>query len=401
MDLAFAMTAKHPLATVLHYDAATNTWKSRRVDLLAQNMRLEETCYVFLEDGKFQDWYKEHCPQEDRRKILAPFQVPDFLSNQTSAALNGYFGCKASLKNESSANSGDSSSADTLETLVTWFRILTKKVRSAKEGLTKENKDYLWYEMDFFTRWNGANACRVLCINTPQEVYDAMSEFLTATPTPSLAFQDPFAMLLPLLDEVIKSCDKNTWSVTKEVRQVEKNRSASPEFEKLHNLLRHTNHVREVETVAIETMERLLARQKSNFEALPSGPDGLSKNYQNHAKEYLAFQLQIMKSLRARAGATQERLLAEINLTFNILATMDNQIMKSITLLTMIFLPATFVSAMFSTTFFSFKADGWQFSCMFWVYWVITVPLTVITVFAWWKWLGGSVKDVRSKLLGT
>ena len=97
---------------------------------------------------------------------------------------------------------------------------------------------------------------------------------------------------------------------------------------------------------------------------------------------------------------------------------MENQIVKSITLLTMIFLPATFLSvrfanasiilqthsllfqALFSTTFFSFEADGWRFSRMFWVYWAVTVPLTAIMVFSWWKWLGGSVKEVRSRLLG-
>jgi hypothetical protein len=76
--------------------------------------------------------------------------------------------------------------------------------------------------MDFFTRWNGTNACRVLCINTPPEVYESLFNFLKATPTPSLEFLDPFAMLLPLFDEVIKSCDKNTWTIVKEVRQVEK-----------------------------------------------------------------------------------------------------------------------------------------------------------------------------------
>jgi hypothetical protein len=87
------------------------------------------------------------------------------------------------------------------------------------------DKDYLWYEMDFFTRWSGTNACRVLCINNPPEVYDGLVEYLTATP--SLTFQDPYAMLLPLLDEVIKSCDKNTWTITNKVRQVEKVRDAA------------------------------------------------------------------------------------------------------------------------------------------------------------------------------
>lgn len=49
-----------------------------------------------------------------------------------------------------------------------------------------------------------------------------MRTFLTATPQPSFEFRDPFAMLRPLLDEVIKSCDGNTWRVTKKVREVEK-----------------------------------------------------------------------------------------------------------------------------------------------------------------------------------
>ena len=71
-------------------------------------------------------------------------------------------------------------------------------------------------------RWNGAKACRVLCINTPPEVYASLSDFLKATSTPSLTFLDPFAMLLPLFDEVIKSCDENTWAMVQEVRQVEK-----------------------------------------------------------------------------------------------------------------------------------------------------------------------------------
>jgi hypothetical protein len=76
--------------------------------------------------------------------------------------------------------------------------------------------------MDFFTQWSGSNACRVLCINTPPEVCVAMRILLMATPTLSFEFRDPFAMLCPLLDEVIKSCDLNTWRITKEVREVEK-----------------------------------------------------------------------------------------------------------------------------------------------------------------------------------
>jgi hypothetical protein len=65
----------------------------------------------FLEDGGIKDWYNDICSQNDRRKILAPFQVPDFLSNETSAKLNGYFGCETTFKS--------SPSDDELDTLST------------------------------------------------------------------------------------------------------------------------------------------------------------------------------------------------------------------------------------------------------------------------------------------
>ena len=69
-------------------------------------------CSSFLKDGS---WYKgEDCPRrsEDRRKILEPFEVPNFLCNQLCTDLNGYFGCESSVK--TSSRSGDEK--DELET---------------------------------------------------------------------------------------------------------------------------------------------------------------------------------------------------------------------------------------------------------------------------------------------
>jgi hypothetical protein len=74
---------------------------------------------------------------------------------------------------------------------------------------------------------------------------------------------------------------------------------------------RHARHLVEVEAVAIETMERLMARQEMNFKILPNT---VTKTYQSQAKEYLEFQLHIMKSLKWRAQASTERLDGEINL---------------------------------------------------------------------------------------
>ncbi|KOS17284.1 hypothetical protein ESCO_006517 [Escovopsis weberi] len=112
-------------------------------------------------------------------------------------------------------------------------------------------------------------------------------------------------------------------------------------FEALRDLGRHTGHIMEVEQVAIETMDKILAQQESNFKELQ---EGLSKTYRIRAREYLAFQLQLMRSLKWRTNSTIDRLGEEQTLAYNRLASSDNNIMKSITILTMIFLPATFIS---------------------------------------------------------
>ena len=67
-----------------------------------------------------------------------------------------------------------------------------------------------------------------------------------------------------------------------------------------------------MEAVAIETMEHLARRQERVFGSLPDGH--LGKEYTTQAEEYLAFQQQMIKSIRWRALATQERLKGEITL---------------------------------------------------------------------------------------
>jgi hypothetical protein len=85
------------------------------LSLNTQKGSQERTC-SFLEDGNSKDWYQK-CKQEDRGKILAPFEVPAFLLSQTSAELNGYFGSRSSFKSESLPNNAATSTVDTLESL--------------------------------------------------------------------------------------------------------------------------------------------------------------------------------------------------------------------------------------------------------------------------------------------
>ena len=86
--------------------------------------------------------------------------------------------------------------------------------------------------------------------------------------------------------------------------------------------------------------------------------------------------------------------------------------MKTIATLTMLFLPATFVSSLFGTNFFALQSspagDGgttFLVSEIWWVYVATAVPLTgfVALVWVWWMWykarrssagVGGAVGQV-------
>ncbi|EGU76927.1 hypothetical protein IWW34DRAFT_675121, partial [Fusarium oxysporum f. sp. albedinis] len=65
---------------------------------------------------------------------------------------------------------------------------------------------------------------------------------------------------------------------------------------------------------------------------------------------------------------------------FNLVTREDRQAMTTISVMTMVFLPATFASAILSTSFFDYNENGWTVSDKFWIFWVVTIPLTLVAV---------------------
>lgn len=87
-------------------------------------------------------------------------------------------------------------------------------------------------------------------------------------------------------------------------------------------------------------------------------------------------------------------------------AQQDGRVMKGISILSILFLLGTYISvrsshckrndvvtntrqAIFSVSFFHYvpgegeKAEQWTISSKFWIYWVIAVPTTLLTVTVW------------------
>jgi len=150
----------------------------------------------------------------------------------------------------------------------------------------------------------------------------------------------------------------------------------------MHEISRHTIHISEVLLVTILNFEKLREVQLHVHNEIMQA-EALSREYREQAQEYLSFQIQMLKSLRERSISNHARLSSEITVAYNRIAQQDNKVMSSIALLTMTFLPAAFISSFFSTTFFSFDKEGLKVSRKFWMYWAVTIPLTVIIVILW------------------
>ncbi|KAF6823986.1 hypothetical protein CMUS01_10448 [Colletotrichum musicola] len=158
-----------------------------------------------------------------------------------------------------------------------------------------------------------------------------------------------------------------------------------------------TNHLKN----GLETWRSQLLKMRQHAEELPARcwlnhePD-----FRNRVEEagqrikerleqiLLDYQEMIRECEMGMQGATLATSLAhtKANIDIALSTKKDGSQMKSIALLTMVFLPATFVTSMFSMTFFQWIPDNstQTVSPYIWIYFVATVGLTFMTVGSWY-----------------
>ncbi|KAK3497514.1 uncharacterized protein B0T23DRAFT_85886 [Neurospora hispaniola] len=313
-----------------------------------------------------------------REALLAALNVPAFVASRTCFELNGYAGCRPVFKEPQQTDDpfGKQDATPTLTSCTTWFHYLAKMVRKIDSFQNeqkphdeepeyvreKSTEGYEWFEMSIFTRWDAPGKCRVLCIDTPpdcpERLKDALLKKKKSLSLPEAAQADPFALHADLLDIIIVYSDISVWRVRDPIRLLEKSRLNGHDlFEQIHDHARHAYHSSEVLEAAIQTVEQLGRYQREIHETIAhgqrngSGSGGgsrlghsLTLTYRAQAREYTQFQISLVKSLKLRSDSSLQRLKNEVGLAYNNIARQDNSVMKSIALLTMIFLPATFIS---------------------------------------------------------
>ncbi|KAL4723565.1 hypothetical protein ACLX1H_009203 [Fusarium chlamydosporum] len=314
------------------------------------------------------------------------FLMPELWWSSYSRRSNGYFGSETFRDDQGEISS-----------LNTWSRFLAKQINP---------KSHEWHKFNIFTRWIASSQQTYLIVFESEKQVRLRDRF----PAPLLnnlhndAFNDPFWFYPRLFDELATIQDNSVWSVRDRVRSIEKedlSKKPNPRYRHMHDTARHAIHVSETLEVAEKTVASIIQQHTTFHEEVRSGDKARNAGYRRVAERLLWYD-HILQSLRCRASANKERLLNEVQLAFNSVAQYDSRIsvrigkatqsdsaaMKTIAFVTLAFLPATFISALFSMSFFNVDDDTgeWTVSSKIWMYWVIAIPVTLITNGLWLLW---------------
>jgi Mg2+ and Co2+ transporter CorA len=269
--------------------------------------------------------------------------------------------------------------------------------------------DYGWYKLNVFTAWHRHTGRTMVSVfDAPPSAKEVILHRLLCGLHVEL-LGDPFWMYARLVEEVVSLQDRAVWAIRDRVRATENQRWAEwqkPDYIYLHDMARHAIHVAETLDVATNTLDGILAHHRRTAHLLDTGARlGDSSAWASAstatANRLLFFQ-DMLRSLRVRAASNKERLQNEIELAFNLVTQCDARIslnigraaqadgaaMRTVAFVTLAFLPATFVCAIFSMSFFDYDSSSgsWSVSGDFWRYWAVAVPVTVCTALLWLAW---------------
>ncbi|THV87076.1 hypothetical protein D6D29_00982 [Aureobasidium pullulans] len=341
----------------------------------------------------------------------------------------------------------DPSTATTLgfdiQTTWTYFRLIVKILLTEPlaDGTLPEGEiKYGWAEMAFLS-FSNARRTVMICFDMPDDVPGTL---LKTLPESLQDFDGPFGLHIPVPERLVKLYDKSIWGMAKTVRAFEKQRekdlkpkeskpgASSPQdstkpdtlsvtsgapgpvvpdpsdpqearaqFQRLFAISRHITHSVETVQVAAEVLEQMKLECKLLLEVDPQG-----------RLQKLKWLQSMLKGLSARSISNEKRLASEQTLLSNMISqrdseetkklsissgeiavatAVDSEAMKSIALVTMTFLPATFVTAFLGMNFFtvnSEKPEGHLKSSKdVWIFFAVAVPLTIVVLllYRWWQ----------------
>ncbi|KAM7209980.1 hypothetical protein V8F06_014637 [Rhypophila decipiens] len=327
-----------------------------------------------------------------KRFISDKFGIPPPWWTPWVRRSNGYYGCDEQADEN-----------NRLKAYNTWFRFLVKPTNT---DVIAGHINYHWLKWNVFTHWISAtNETFLIAFDAKEPVREGLLSMpLPANNDPGF-FKDPYWIHALVLEQVAARQDVAVWGICELVRAREKNRpdidAPNPDYQRDHDIARHAIHVAETADLSVKTVDHMISMHTEfALRHLPPPQTGEVHPHQQIDK-HLCFMEHTMQGLKARSSSNRERLLNEIQLAFNVVSQYDSKTsvaigratqydsysMRTIAFLTLALLPATFISALFSMSFFNFDADnGWLVSGKIWIYFAIAGPVTMVTMSVWSFW---------------
>lgn len=294
-----------------------------------------------------------------------------------------------------------------------WCHFLCKDIPTPSEdeetdpmhrGHYPENWNWKVYDFVIHTRRDQSRreCITLLCFGSPQRLVHRLRRLLR-NPSWRDAVDEPFLLFSIVYEELYNTVDKLAWRLADHFRPVEmatlkhaRNHSRTAvDFTSLHDMSKHCIYMNEAVEAAILTLNAMT----SHLKAAGTSPRGA-------AISSLIYRTSIFQSTHLRLRSLEKRMANVISLSFNLVTQQDSRVMqndssamKAIAVMTLIFLPATGISSIFSMPFFIVDIAGpgtkmLRVAACFWIFWVVALPLTAM-IFLVWYWIYRHTKENR------
>ncbi|CAI6342361.1 unnamed protein product [Periconia digitata] len=309
-------------------------------------------------------------PPEVQAKLKQKLEIPGLFLDRMSLQSNGFSGYEVSLGQNERVESYTLWSRFTVKQTYDTLkpkRTFTPHVSNHQSGTDGRDAEIIvhgpqsarygweWYEMGFIACWNPSGLVTLVCFDVPERM---QSNFQSLFDANTVDTSSPHAVFSLVSDALLRVYDDSVWSLRNHISQWEARRAQETDYFLLHEIARHGVHVSETLRVAIQSLDAIMQHHEK-FRMNVSLSHGKNQHScWDKVESRLAFQLRFLQGLLERSEANNARIQNEITLAFNTAAQADSKIqvrigeeakseasaMKAIAVVTMAFLPATFVS---------------------------------------------------------
>ncbi|KAA8619916.1 CorA Mg2+ and Co2+ transporter [Pyrenophora tritici-repentis] len=241
----------------------------------------------------------------------------------------------------------------------------------------------------------------LFCFGAPSTLHQRFQNLLT-TAKRSEILDDPYLLMEVVFEEMYKVLDGTGWAVadifglseTETLELATKPGQATEKLPKthftgLHNLAKHTVYLRENCDAALATLDDFSNHHKTVVGESPNPS-------QKFARQALKYRKTLFESTQRRLSSLDARISNIIQLSFHIVTQGDSKVMqsenksmKTIAVMTLIFMPLGTVASIFGSQFMRLQEEPPYklfVSPDFWLMWVIAAPLTILLIGIWLWW---------------